>query len=130
MRVRAALLAIAATGGIVAPAVAHHSFSMFDQTKTLMWQGTVKEYKWSNPHTHIIIVVPANKPMAGTWDIEGASPNIMLRQGWNKGTFKPGDKITVAGHPLRSGEKGASLYYAISPTGQKLYHDVSRAPGG
>ena len=133
MRLNLAMLAAGvAAVALAGPAFAHHSFAMFDATKMVTWEGVVEKYDWTNPHSHITVVVPANAKdpsLAGRWDIEGASPNIMLRQGWTKNSFKPGDKITVIGHPLKSGEKGGSLYYAIDKTGKKLYHDVNRNGG-
>ena len=113
------------------PLFAHHSFAMFELTKNVTYTGTVVEYRWQNPHTHIIVKVDpgaADASTVGTWDIEGGSTNIMARQGWTKATYKPGDPITIVGHPLKDGSKGASLYYAVLPDGTKLYHDIAR-PG-
>jgi hypothetical protein len=113
------------------PALAHHSFGMFDLQKDITYTGTVVQYNWENPHTHIIIKVPptaADKSTVGTWDIEGGAVNIMARQGWNRATYKPGDSITVVAHPMKDGTKGASLFYAVLPNGQKLFHDIAR-PG-
>jgi Family of unknown function (DUF6152) len=112
-----------------ASAFAHHSFAMFDMEKTLTYVGVVVDYKWENPHTHIILkVAPGAQDSAtvGTWDVEGGSVNIMGRQGWNRGSYKPGDTITVVGHPMKDGTKGASLFYAIRPDGTRLYHDIAR----
>lgn len=123
-----ALIVAAATG---APALAHHSFGMFDRTKVFVWEGTVKKFEWMNPHTHIIVTVPPGAKddrTVGTWDIEGAAPNIMARQGWNKTTYKEGDKVVIVGQPMRDGSKGASLYYALKD-GKRLYHDVNRNGG-
>jgi uncharacterized protein DUF6152 len=120
-----ACLALLAGGS----ASAHHSFGMFDMNKEVTLQAVVVEYRWKNPHTHIVVTVPdgAKDPAtSGTWDIESASISIMTRQGWNKSSFKPGDKITVVIHPLRSGEKGGALIYAIDKNGRKLYHDTER----
>lgn len=114
---------------VAVPTFAHHSFAMFDYTKTITYVGTVVQFRWENPHSHIIIkVVPgaADASTVGTWDIEGNSINIMARQGWSKLTCKPGDKITLVAHPLKSGEKGASLSYIILPDGTRLYTDVAR----
>lgn len=132
MRVRSVFAGLAVVGALAAPALAHHSFAMFDQNKMVTWVGTVQEFKWSNPHTHITVLVPPggkDRSLAGSWDIEAGSPNIMSRQGWSKASFKVGDKITVVGHPLRDGSKGGSLYYAVDGKGQKLYHDVNRSGG-
>jgi hypothetical protein len=121
--------AVLAVIAVVAPAYAHHSFAMFDMTRQTIYTGTVLQYNWENPHSHIIIkVAPGAKDptTVGTWDIEGASVNIMGRQGWNRATFKSGDTITVVAHPMKDGSKGASLFCAVMPDGTRIYHDIGR----
>ena len=121
-------LAVAALA-IAAPAGAHHSFAMFDQTQVWTWQGAVLEYHWRQPHVHIIVQVPKGTKDArtvGTWDFETTGPNIASRQGWSKLTFKAGDKITVVGHPMKDGSKGGSVKYAKTADGKVLYNDVAR----
>lgn len=113
-----------------APGFAHHSFAMFDNSKEVTVQGTVKDYQWQNPHAHISVVVAQGEPsLRGTWDVEAASINIMARQGWTRDSYKAGDMITAVGHPLKSGEKGISLFYVIRPDGTRMYQDVSRPQG-
>ena len=114
------------------PVFAHHSFAMFELTKDVTYTGTVMEYNWENPHTHIIVKVDpgAKDPSTvGTWDIEGGATNIMGRQGWTRATYKVGDPITVVAHPMKDGSKGASLFYAVMPDGKRLYHDIARPKG-
>ncbi|MEO8069826.1 MAG: DUF6152 family protein [Acidobacteriota bacterium] len=109
---------------------AHHSFAMFEMDKDVTYKGTVTEWKWMNPHTHFVVHVPAGPGVdpqtVGTWDVEGGSVNIMGRQGWTRASYKPGDPITVVGHPMRDGSKGISLFYVIRPDGSRLYHDIAR----
>jgi hypothetical protein len=115
------------------PVLAHHSFSMFDMEKEVAYNGTVIEYRWVNPHVHMILQVDpgtGDPSTEGTWDIEGASTNIMARQGWTKAMFKAGDKITVVGHPLKDGSKGASMFYVVLPDGKRLYQDIARPKEG
>ena len=110
-------------------ALAHHGFSMFDLQKDVTYTGTVVEYNWENPHTHIIVKVEpgtADPSTVGTWDIECQSIAIMFRQGWTKESYKPGDKITVVAHPLKNGMKGASIFYAVKADGSRLYGDIAR----
>ncbi len=112
------------------PALAHHSFAMFSMDKNVTFKGVVEEYRWENPHSHIVIKVAPGQGIdpatVGTWDVEGASINIMGRQGWNRATYKAGDPITVVAHPMKDGSKGASLFYAIRPDGSHLYQDIAR----
>ena len=117
------------TMALALPLLAHHSFAMFELTKDVTYEGTVVEYRWENPHTHIIVKVDpgaADPATVGTWDVEGGSTNIMGRQGWTRATFKPGDHVKVLAHPMKDGTKGASLFYAIMPDGKRLYHDIAR----
>jgi hypothetical protein len=123
------LIILASFLAFVIPAFAHHSFAMFELTKDVTYDGTVVEYRWENPHTHIIMKVDGGDN-AGTWDVEGGSTNIMGRQGWNRASFKPGDRIKLVAHPMKDpAVKGASLFYAIMPDGKRLYHDIARPKG-
>jgi hypothetical protein len=123
------VLTVILAGASSLPAQAHHSFAMFDHAKTVTLKGTVETFVWSNPHVHITLDVPAgaaDEAAAGTWDVEGASTNIMFRQGWNRKSVMPGDKITVVGFPTRDGTRGVALIYVITPAGEKLWQDVNR----
>lgn len=128
MRVKQTLAGLIVAAGAlflgVSPALAHHSFAMFNMNKTMELKGTVVEYRWENPHTHIIVRV-ASGPEAGVWDIEGASINIMERQGWTRITYKPGDTIDAFAHPMKDGSKGASLFYVMI-NGHRMYQDIAR----
>jgi len=109
---------------------AHHSFAMFDMDKDVEYRGIVSEWKWQNPHVHFTVDIknaPGGDPqMAGRWDVEGGSVNIMTRQGWTRASYKVGDQIRLVGHPMKDGSKGISLFYAIRPDGTRLYHDIAR----
>ena len=123
-------LSLVVTIGIV-PVAAHHSFAMFDMDQNVELQGSVLEYRWGNPHVHVVIQVPArpgvDPAVVGSWDLEAAgSTTIMGRQGWTRNTLKTGDPIRVVVHPLRDGNKGASLFYMIKPDGSRLYTDIAR----
>jgi hypothetical protein len=102
---------------LAAPAVAHHSFAMFDSTKEMVLQGVVKEYQWTNPHTWIQLNVKDDRGRTVEWAIEGSSPNGLARRGWKRTTLKAGDKISVKIRPLKSGEKGGSFVSATFADG-------------
>ena len=96
----AATLALAA-----APALAHHSFAMFDQSKQMTLEGTVHEFQWTNPHSFIELDV-AKGGKVQRWAIELNSPNNLTRQGWRRTSLKAGEKISVRIAPLRDGHPG------------------------
>lgn len=119
---RSMLLAAGVSGLVLtcAPAMAHHSFAMFDSDKVMTLKGTVREFQWTNPHTWIQLQVPNAQGVVEEWSIEGGSLNGLARQGWKRTSFKPGDKVTVTIHPLKSGEKGGSFMSAVLPDGSTL----------
>ena len=90
------------------PAAAHHSYAMFDMTKTVALDATITQFKWQNPHSYIEADI---KVPDGTehWAIEMTAPNNLVQEGWKRNTVKPGDKVTLYVHPLRSGAKGGSF---------------------
>jgi hypothetical protein len=45
-----ALLGLVAAALTAAPALAHHSYAMFDMQKNVTLEGTVTDYQWTNPH--------------------------------------------------------------------------------
>jgi hypothetical protein len=94
-------------------AVAHHSFAMFDPTRTVTLSGTVREFQFNNPHCFIQLLVTSDG-RTDEWSIEMGSPPHLLRSGWKPNTLKPGDKITIVFNPLREGSKGGNY---VSVTG-------------
>ena len=102
------------------PALAHHSFAMFDRDKEVTIVGTVKEFQWTNPHSWIQVNVPNKAGKMVEWSIEGGSPNIMVRQGWKRDIMKPGDKVTVVLNPMKDGSPGGSLVRVTMPSGPTL----------
>ena len=103
-RVSLVLIAGAAVLATV-PAVAHHSFAMFDQRKVMTLEGSVREFQWTNPHAFIELDVTSGG-RAQHWSIELNSPNNLKRQGWSRTSLKTGDKISVRVAPLRNGNTG------------------------
>jgi hypothetical protein len=103
-----------------APAGAHHSFAMFDQTKTLVLKGTVTEFQWTNPHSFIEIDAAAAGGKVEHWGIELNSPNNLTRQGWRRTSVKPGDVVTITINPLRNGMKGGLFNSVVLPDGHVL----------
>ena len=104
---------------------------MFDMTQNVTFRGVVKEYRWQNPHSHIVIIVGADATdpaKIGTWDIEASSISLMTSRGWNQTTFKPGDPISVVAHPNKSGSRDVLLFYAIKADGTRLYRAQHRYP--
>ena len=91
---------------LASPASAHHSFAIFDQTKVLYLEGTVKELEWINPHTwlHVTFANPAG--VVSTWSFEAGATAQLASLGWKPDTVTIGDKVRVGYRPMKDGSRG------------------------
>lgn len=109
-------------------ALAHHSFAMFDQSRTVELRGSVTELQWTNPHVFLHVEVAGTSGKV-TWEIELNSPNNLRRQGWKADSVKVGDKVVVSIHPLRDGSHGGLFISVTLPDGKVLGEPAgSRGP--
>jgi hypothetical protein len=108
----AALLAV--------PAVAHHSFAMFDQTKVLYLSGAVKDFEFVNPHAWLHVNVVNDKGASATWTFEGGSPSQLVKLGWSKDDFRVGEKVDVGFRPLKDGSRGGQLMSVKFANGHRV----------
>jgi len=91
------------------PAAAHHSFALFDKTKSVMLEGTIKKFEWTNPHSWIYLEVLNLQNTPEEWLIELPAAGVLARDGWNKNYLKAGERISVRVSPLKDGRRGGSL---------------------
>jgi hypothetical protein len=106
-----------------APLVAHHAVqSEFDMTgKQQTWKGTLKEVRWTNPHTHFLLDVDEGNGKTTTWVFETAAPNGLRRAGFSqKGVFKVGEPYTFVGYQARDGSSMAFLESLTGPDGKTV----------
>ena len=89
-------------------ALAHHSFAVFDIEHPLELRGTVQKFKFTSPHTFIVLEVKADDGSTMIWTLEGASPSFLVRDGWSSQSLKSGDQIKLSIDPLRSGAPGGA----------------------
>jgi hypothetical protein len=104
-----------------APALAHHSASMFDFAHQITLEGTVKAFNWTNPHISVDLYVDGQNGQAGKlWTIEASSVGVMSRAGWTKRTLNPGDKVKVLFSPLRDGGAAGSITSVTLANGKTI----------
>lgn len=108
------------TSWVPGSAVAHHSYAMFDASRTIIRKGTVKKWEFINPHSNLFVTVMDKNGKPQDWGMEAPGPNVLLRAGWTRKTVKPGDKVTVEINPLRDGRTGGNLRKITLPDGRFL----------
>lgn len=111
--------------------MAHHSYAMFDRQTTRTYQAVVRTWEFTNPHATLWVYINDAEGKPQLWGLEAPGPSTLTRNGWNKNTVKPGDKISVDINPLRDGRNGGNLVKLIASDGRILeIGALPGAPGG
>ncbi len=125
MRMLKAAVSISATAGLLAiavPAAAHHSFAAeYDAAKPVQLKGTVTKVEWTNPHARFYVDVKEADGSVANWNLELASPNVLVRQGWTRQSLKVGDEITVSGAQAKDGSKMANARNVTLASGKRVF---------
>lgn len=112
-------LSLIASVGVISLSVsAHHGAAEYDNTRSVSIQGTVTEVKYLNPHVLILFTVKDDKGQSVEWTAESQSPNLLSRRGWSRSTLKPGDQVTVTGHPVKNGAPAMSAQKIVFADGR------------
>ena len=122
MKKTAALSAMLLLGVFAAPAVAHHSFAMYDQTKIVTLTGVMTRFVAQANHAemHFVPLGPDGKPLRGsdgkpiTWGVEMAGAAAVANQGITVAAFPAGTIFSVRLNPLRDGTNFGSRVGAIA----------------
>lgn len=126
MRTRISLMALTAAMLPLATVVAHHSPAMlYDLSREITVEGTVTLYELGNPHMRIYLDVD-NNGTTEQWLAEGGSRTQLMRVGWTGEEVKPGDKVTVRGHPSRDGSNLVHMEYLTLPDGTERFTEDLR----
>lgn len=105
MHTRVTIPAAAAALTILAvPSFAHHSNSAYQVDEIITLTGTVKEWRWSNPHTWLYLDVETDDGRREEWAVEGRAPGILGRAGWDREILTPGETVTVHASPSKNGD--------------------------
>jgi len=102
------------------PAAAHHGMSSYDFQHQISLKGTVTAFEFTNPHVLLHVRVKDRAGKDVEWVAETGSPNMMRRGGWTKSSVKPGDQVTIVGHPAKDGSPTMRFVKVVLPDGHEL----------
>src|SRR5580698_603124 len=89
--------------------LAHHGVPAFDMSKVTTIKGTVVDYQLINPHMLMRIKVVGDDGNSVEWLVESVSALMLMRVGFARDSFKPGDTITALGHANKEGKPSMVL---------------------
>jgi hypothetical protein len=118
----------------------HHSFAMYDQTKTVTLTGIVRQFVAQANHAelHFYLLAPDSKGIAKgpdgkyvEWGVEMAGAAAVAQQGITATSFPVGTVFSVKLNPLRDGSNYGSRVGAIAkcPTDATTKKPVLPAAG-
>ena len=113
-----AIFSALATLGVAVQA--HHSATMFEQTKTITVEGVVKEFQWTNPHSWLLVDVTDKSGKVTTWGFEAEGPSTLQRAGIRPSVFPAGTKVTMTGRPMKDGTPKAIWVMAVRGDGKRF----------
>ena len=117
INLRIAFAGALGVAALAAPALAHHSTAMFEWGKEMPMKNlTVEKWDWTNPHTYLYV----RDATCQRWAFEGMSPNHLVRNGWDKDSLQPGEKINITYYPLRDTRKGGFDVTVTKPNGTTM----------
>jgi len=123
MRVGVRLLAaFAILASSSAAVTAHHSFAaQYDANKPVTLKGIVSKVEWTNPHARFYVDVRDETGTVTNWNLELASPNVLVRNGWSRKSLMVGDEIVVEGSLAKDGSKMANARVVRLADGRRVF---------
>ena len=119
---------VAMAMAITAPVWAHHSAAGYDLSKILSAKATLKEFRWSSPHSTAVFVIKGPDGKVQSMTVASGSPLMFVKQGFQPKDFQIGDKVEITWHPTKSGHLGGMLASVKFADG-RVFKDVEFAPG-
>jgi hypothetical protein len=95
-------------------ATAHHSAQIFDRSAVVAFEGTVRQFSWTNPHVYIVVQTTEEAGNAIEWELETDATPILTRSGWTPDSLAPGDPVLVRANPDRNAQRRHALLISIT----------------
>lgn len=119
MRVR--YLAIGVVGFTAVHGVhAHHSYSEYDDQRTVELEGKLLDVAWQNPHVRFMVEAVDASDRVVVWDIESTSLNALRRMQVPLDLLAIGSNVKFAGWPSKQANNRIYATNLQSPGGQEV----------
>ena len=112
----------------VAPAWAHHAISaIYDSSKRVTVEGSVREFQFINPHPILILNV-TDEGKTLEWRLEMDNRFELINEGMNADTLRPGDRVVAAGSLSRTAPQSLYLMRLDRPADGFRYEQIGASP--
>lgn len=101
-------------------ASAHHSYAVYDIDNKTSLTGTVKSYRFSEPHPVIMLEVSDESGAIQTWYVEGPSMRHWRENNLPADIATAGELVTVSGWASRDGNDKMLLSAVQRETGASI----------
>ena len=116
-----------ATSGVSAHA--HHSISsVYDSTRRVTIEGVITQFQLVNPHPFLLVDVKDGAGTSQEWRLEMDNRSELAAIGVTANTFKPGDRVVVAGSRARAQPQGLYVLRLDRPADGFWYEQVGQSP--
>lgn len=112
--------------GIGGPAMAHHSFAIYDIDNRIERTGVLTAFAFTAPHITLELKVTAADGGMQTWHIETMAPRRWDRHGLPHDIARVGETVTLQGWPARRGKDGMLLSTIATARGTWVIIDKVR----
>ena len=101
-------------------AAAHHGSAAYHTDREQTVAGRVAEWRWTQPHTWVILATPRPGGGEDHWPLEGPPLSWAQQRNWSADTLKPGDRVEIVIYPARAEERGGLIKRIVKANGETL----------
>ena len=117
---RALISRIALTALLGASVAAHHGSAAYHTDRDVVVAGRVAEWRWTQPHTWVILASPRPGGGEDRWELEGPPLSWAQQRNWTAATLRAGESVQVTIYPARSEPHGGLIKRIVRANGETL----------
>jgi hypothetical protein len=103
-----------------ATAHAHHGSAAYHTDREQTVAGRVLEWRWTQPHTWVILAAPRAGGGEERWELEGPPLAWAQQRNWSAGTLRAGEPVQIQIYPARSEARGGLIKRIVRAGGETL----------
>ncbi len=105
--------------GAAAPA-AHHGSADYHVDREVTVTGVVREWRWTNPHTWVLLDARGPNGEMHRWSGEGPPLTWAIERGWSASTLRAGEEASLVMYPGRTATRSGLVRRIQRANGEVL----------